>query len=331
MRFEWTVAGADANRRLDRFLLSRLKEQIEGLSSSRIQRMLRKGDVKVNGLKARGGLTLRPGDVVVAHHSAPETALRTPTESHLEADSTPAYQGPTITVLHEAQGFLVVDKPAGVTCDHGEGGAPGLLTWARERYQEDVSANRVRPAAAHRLDRGTTGAICLGLTAEVLEIFRRAQEEHRVHKLYWVVVWGRPLEREFELEIPLLRLAHSKRRGPKVVPAVKDQEGLPARTRFRWIAAGPASSLLQAEVLTGRTHQIRAHCKAHGLPVVGDPRYGDPDKDEAAKLRGFLDHQLLHAKSLELEEPAVGFAAEADLPAEFRRALKHLRIELTAD
>jgi len=327
MRFEWTVSDADAGRRLDRFLLSRFKSLLESVSSSRIQRMLRKGDVKVNGIKARPGVSLRAGDRVVAHHPAPGSPPPTGEGKGRGLPLVSSYEGPPITVLHESYGFLVVNKPAGVSCDHGEGGKPGLLNWAWSRYEKDAMSGKVRPAAAHRLDAGTTGTVCLGLTARALESFRRAQEEQRIHKLYWIVVWGRPLEREFELSIPLRRLPHAKRRAPKVVAAEKGDEGLSARTRFRWIAAGDGVSLLQAEILTGRTHQIRAHCRAHGLPIVGDPRYGDRAKDKGAGLASILDHQLLHARQLELADPSAGFAVTAQLPTEYRRALRRLRID----
>lgn len=331
MRFEWTVSDADAGRRLDRFLFSRFKSQLESVSSSRIQRMLRMGDVKVNGTKARAGISLRAGDVVVAHHPAPGSVPPAGEERGRGLPPAPSYEGPPIDVLHETDGFLVVNKPAGVSCDHGEGGNPGLLNWAWLRYEEDAVAGKVRPAAAHRLDAGTTGAVCLGLTARALESFRRAQEEQRIHKLYWVVVWGRPMEREFEISIPLRRLPHAKRKAPKVVVAENKDEGMTAHTRFRWIAAGDGSSLLQAEVLTGRTHQIRAHCKAHGLPIVGDPRYGDRAKDENAGLASILDHQLLHARQLELADSRRGFTVTAQLPIEYRRALQRLRIDLGED
>jgi len=331
MRFEWTVSDADAGRRLDRFLLSRFRSQLDSVSSSHIQRMLRKGDVKLNGVKARPGVSLKSGDVVVAHHPVKGTRPSADQEAEAGLSPIPRYQGPPITVLYEADGFLVANKPAGVSCDHGEGGIPGLLNWVLSRYEEDAAAGKVRPAAAHRLDAGTTGAVCLGLTARALENFRSAQEEKRTRKVYWLVVWGRPLERNFELTIPLRRLAHSKRNAPKVVVAEMGEKGLSARTRFRWIAAGDECSLLQAEVLTGRTHQIRAHCKAHGLPIVGDPRYGDRARDERSGMRSFLDHQLLHVRQLELEDPSVGFEVTAPLPSEFRRALRHFRIEMVDD
>jgi len=290
--------------------------------------MLRKGDVRVNGEKTPGGRRLELGDLVVAHHS---TARPSSTASSSRHDRTIAsYEGPPIEILHEGRGLLVVNKPAGISCDHGEGGAQGLLNWAQQRFAREIDEGNARPAAPHRLDTGTTGAVCVGWTAAALEAFRLAQSEGRVLKHYWVVVWGRPLEEEFELTIPLMKLPHAPRRKPKVVPALKKSTGAQARTLFRWIAAGHDASLLLAIPSTGRTHQIRAHCRAHGLPVVGDSRYGDRGKDRDAKLSGFLDHQLLHAARLSLDDSELGFSVEAPLPAEFLRALGILGISLPA-
>jgi 23S rRNA pseudouridine955/2504/2580 synthase len=322
MRFEWVVGRADAERRLDRFLWQALQRELASISSSRVQKILRKGDVRINGDRAAAGTRLASGDRIVAHLSVRPGDLRKTKSPAPSTRTAEVYRGPKIAVLHEGRSVIVVNKPAGVSCDHGESGSPGLLSWAEERYAEDLAAGRVRPAAAHRLDRGTTGAVCLGLTAAALESFRSAQEEGRVHKVYWVVVWGRPTSIEFELSFPLKRLPHARRRAPKVVRAASDEEGFAARTEFRWIAGGGEASLLQARPLTGRTHQIRAHCRLQGLPVVGDPRYGDRARDEAAKLKRFLDHQLLHAKSLELDSAELGYSVEAPLPHEFAEALE---------
>lgn len=334
MRFEWTVGEADAGRRLDRFLLRKLAEPLGELPPSHIQRMLRRGDVKLNGRKGSGNDRIKAGDVVVAHHSAPSgkgarseadvpgapaAVGASPRERSDGAGQRPAdYQGPSIEILHEREGLVVVDKPAGVTCDHGEGGRPGLLAWADRRWAEAIERGDARPAAPHRLDTGTTGTVAIGLTAAALERFRRAQSESRIHKLYRVLVWGRPPAERFDSTVPLRRLPHARRHEPKVVPA---EDGT-AHTRFHRIAGNEDVSLLEAEPLTGRTHQIRAHCLALGLPVVGDPRYGDAGRDRRAGLDAFLDHQLLHAVELVVDDPHWGLRVHAPLPGEFSRALR---------
>ncbi len=307
MKFEFTVAEADAGRRLDRFLTAHLSPLLGGLPPSRIQRLLRKGDAKVNGKRAKAGDIVRSGDTVVAHHPAPseggqDTSARgvllsssaelTPPGRSIPTQNPKGYEGSGVPVLYETGSLVVVNKPSEVSCDHGEGGGPGLLTWAEERFAEQVAAGDMRPAAPHRLDIGTSGAVCITLTAAASEAFRKALEDGRVVKRYWVLVWGRPLEQEFDLEIPLRRLTHAPRNRPKVVAAPSTDQGQSAHTRFRWVAAGPEASLLEAEALTGRTHQIRAHCLAHGLPVVGDPRYGDPKRDQAIGLNAWLKRHL---------------------------------------
>lgn len=353
MKFEFTVAEADAGRRLDRFLSAHLAPQLGELPPSRIQRLLRKGDVKVNGKRAKAGDLVHAGDQIVAHHPDPAGAgragaargvrdgrRRTPARDVTlspAAEPTPpgesssdqfrkVYEGPGIPVLHEATDIVVVNKPPAVSCDHGEGGGPGLLTWAEERYAEQIAAGEMRPAAGHRLDIGTSGAVCITLTAAASEAFRKGLEDGRVSKRYWVLVWGRPIEQEFVLEIPLKRLPHAPRNRPKVVAAPSAQEGQSARTRFRWIAAGPEASLLEAEPLTGRTHQVRAHCLAHGLPVVGDPRYGDPKRDKAIGLDSWLKRHCLHSRHLALRESESAFSVNAALTGDFERALVTLGV-----
>jgi len=341
MRFEFTVAEADAGRRLDRYLAAHLAPQLGGLPASRIQRLLRKGDVKLNGERASAGDTVRAGDLVVAHHPAPaDGSSGRPPGGAIAAEGQSgapragasadrgAYTGPGIPVLFEGDGLLVVNKPAEVSCDHGEGGGPGLLQWAEEKYASQVAVGDMRPATPHRLDIGTSGATCITLTAAAAESFRKGLEEGRVRKLYWVLVWGRPLEEEFDLRIPLRRLPHTPRNRPKVVAAPSADEGQPAHTRFSWIAAGPEASLLEAEPLSGRTHQIRAHCLAHGLPVVGDPRYGDPKRDRAVGLDAWLHRQCLHARSLGLDDPKRGFSVDAALTRDFERTLRSLGVPL---
>lgn len=294
MKYEFVVTAADADRRLDRFVASRFDQAPMGL----VRRLLRQKKIKVNGTRPDAALRLREGDVVVVHHVAREQA--TPSAPR-------PYEGPAIEILDERDGLLFVNKPAGVACsDDGEDPA-ALARWLENTLADRIARGDVRPEPCHRLDRDTTGVVAVALTAAAFDRFRRALEDDAVTKDYEVVVHGTPPHDSFTIDVPLVRRADVRADAPRMVAG---EEGTPACTECETLRTCDTRSLLRARPVTGRTHQIRAHLRIEGLPVVGDPRYGDPTRDATVDAP---TAQLLHARRLALAED---FAVEAPWPAD---------------
>lgn len=319
MRHDFTVTPADAGRRLDRFVQAALG----GVPGGLVQKLLRKGKVRVGGVKRPGSHRLAEGDEVVVHHS-PRPADRAPEPSRL-----PRYDGPPIGVLLEDDHFLFVDKPAGVACSDDGRDAACLPAWLRQRWPAAFAAPGFHPEPAHRLDRGTTGVVVVARTAAAATAFREASEAGRVEKCYRVAAWGGPPGGELEVELPLRRVDRPRAGEPKVIAAAADEEGAQAaRTHFRVLSCAGQAHLLEARLGTGRTHQVRAHCLAQGWPVVGDRRYGDRELDDAAGLAGAPGHPLLHAAGISSTLLGVDYRVEAPLPAGPSRVLQKLGLEI---
>jgi RluA family pseudouridine synthase len=229
------------------------------------------------------------------------------------------YDGPPIEVLHEDEDYLLLAKPAAVTCSDDEQHEAALPLWLAERFAERIEAGAVRPEPCHRLDRGTTGVVAVALTARAFEDFRLALETAQVEKTYEVVVRGQPPDLHWRCRLPLKRAARAHRTSPRVVVADRsDPEAWTASTDFEILSHHEGHALLRAQPLTGRTHQIRAHCLAQGLPVLDDPRYGDTSPTRES------DGQLLHARSLRVELASRVLEASSDWPESRRRRLARL-------
>jgi 23S rRNA pseudouridine955/2504/2580 synthase len=286
------VEAVDEGRRLDRYL----EKFAGGLPTSLVRRLLRQRRVRVNGKRVRNPAhRLVAGDRLEIHHEFPE--LDPPREDRRR------WSGPAPAVLHRDDEWLVVNKPAGVACSDDGTDPRALAVWLNETLSEEISAGLARPEPCHRLDRGTTGAVAVALSPRAFDRFRQALAGGKVHKAYEVVVEGVPKAPEFRCDVSLDRRARTGPREPRMVPG----SSFDALTRFRMLRTNGRQSLLQAEPVTGRTHQIRAHCRALGLPVLGDPRYGS---DDDAVGPG---HQLLHARDLALDGEG-GFRVAASWP-----------------
>jgi RluA family pseudouridine synthase len=294
---EIEVGAVDGGRRLDRFL----GKLDGGLPESLVRRLLRQRRVRVNGRRTRdGSLTLSAGDRLEIHHEFGDAPVA--------ADPRRWIMDP-IEILHRDADYLVVNKPPGVACSDDGSDPAALQVWLREQLADEIAAGTVRPEPCHRLDRGTSGIVVVALGPGPSDRFRRALEEHRVSKTYQVAVHGVPDQDDFACEIGLDRRDRAGRNEPRMVPGA----ALQARTEFRLLASSGGRSLLEAIPVTGRTHQIRAHCLALGLPVVGDPRYGSP--------RDAVGHQLLHAARIALSGQ---FDVEAPWPPVEAAALQSM-------
>jgi 23S rRNA pseudouridine955/2504/2580 synthase len=295
---EFEVAPVDDGRRLDRYL-----EKLEGgLPGSLVRRFLRQRRVRVNGKRVRdGSLRLTGGDRIEVH-----AELQPPAEA--TDDRRWSLDAPA--VLHRDDEFLVVDKPAGVACSDDGTDPFALQIWLREFLADEIRDGRARPEPCHRLDRGTTGIVVIALTPTAFDRFRRALEQGRVRKVYQVAVRGVPGEDVFSCTASLERIRDAGPAEPRMIAGNE----LTARTDFRVLRSAAGCTLLEARLHTGRTHQIRAHCRLLGLPVVGDPRYGD---------QGEPGHQMLHAAELALEGDP-GWSAVAPWPGKELGQLRSL-------
>jgi tRNA pseudouridine32 synthase/23S rRNA pseudouridine746 synthase/23S rRNA pseudouridine1911/1915/1917 synthase len=211
-------------------------------------------------------------------------------------------------VLYRDGLALVIDKPAGIPVHSGPGGGPHLEHW----FPLLRFGLPQPPALAHRLDRDTSGCLVLGRHKKALRRLGQLFAEGRVEKVYWAVVTGIPANPEGRIDIGLGK----ETRGTTGWRMVVDPQGQRAITDYRVLGVADGRAWLELRPRTGRTHQIRVHCAALGLPVVGDPAYGGPDD---APLQ-------LHARSigLPLYPARPPLAVTAPVPGHMLAALVRL-------
>lgn len=271
------VDGA-AGQRIDNYLLRELK----GLPKSRVYRMLRSGEVRVNGGRVKPTHRLQDGD-----------QIRIPPLHGMPGAAQPAYVGEAVLVdleraiLFEDDDLVVLNKPAGMPVHGGSGLSFGAIEALR----------RLRPEAAlelaHRLDRDTSGCLMVAKNRRVLGLLHDALRERSVKKLYAVAVHGAWPRRLGSVQLPLVRyLTTSGERRVRV-----DREGKPSRTDFAIRQGAARATLLDARLHTGRTHQIRVHAQSSGHPVVGDSKYATPEQLAWAREQG-VSRLCLHAAEL---------------------------------
>lgn len=189
-------------------------------------------------------------------------------------------------LLYRDASVLILDKPAGIAVHKGRGAGPNL-----EALLPALAFGLPRPPAlAHRLDKDTSGCLVLGRHRQALARLGLLFREGRVGKTYWAIVAGGPKADAGEIAHPLARRSHDRRSWVMKVSA----DGDPALTQYRVLARGDGASLLELQPRTGRTHQLRVHCAAEGMPIAGDRLYGgDLAMAASAQL-------MLHARSVSL-------------------------------
>ena len=292
-----------------------LRRRFPKTSLSDIYRMIRTGSVRLNGRKCRPSDRVKDGD-----------RLRIPPGlARGRAQPVPPATRVDIRVLQEDESILIVDKPADLVVHPGSRHVSNTVVG-----QATLHLRRSGKAAAvhlvHRLDRNTSGLLVLARSPRAARILSESFRSGDVEKEYVALVRGVPPARG-EIDVPLTRKSSSG--GPRVRPS-RGKGALSARTRYRRIAKGDGFSLLAVRILTGRTHQIRAHLRHLGHPIAGDPRYGDGALNRQVRLRLGLLRQFLHASRLRFPHPESGEAVDvrARLPADLTAALRPLGIRV---
>jgi 23S rRNA pseudouridine955/2504/2580 synthase len=279
------VPAAAEGQRLDNFLLRHLK----GVPRSLVYRLVRKGAIRVNGRRTRAESRVAEGDEVkvpaLDRPGDPADATRAP---HVPEGMLRALRQ---AIIHEDDDYLVLDKPAGLAVHGGSGLAYGIIEAMR----------LLRPGAAlelgHRLDRETSGCLVLTKSRRGLSAFHEALRTGAVGKRYLALVAGRwegPAQR-CDLPIALDR-DETGRRQMRAADAA-EEGGRSAVSHFAPLERFPGFTLMEVDIGTGRTHQIRVHGKALGHPVAGDYDYGNPEANRVARGLG-LKRMFLHAQAI---------------------------------
>jgi 23S rRNA pseudouridine1911/1915/1917 synthase len=291
-----------------------LAARIQDWSRARLQRLIEDGDVLINGRTSKPSYKLRPADEI-------EVEL-TPTPS---AEFAP--ENIPIAIVYEDDDLIVVNKPAGLVVHPAAGIHSGTLANALAFHFQQLStrAGAARPGIVHRLDKDTSGLIVVAKTEAAHENLADQFRAREVFKAYVALVHGRVESESGRIEEPLAR-DPSKRTRMAVV-----RGGRPALTIYRVRRRYERFTLLDVEIKTGRTHQIRVHLQWLKHPVVGDPVYGGGrDKTvQDARLRSMiakLNRQFLHAEQLAFRHPRINtlLRFNAPLPAELAKFLEEL-------
>ena len=291
----------NAGQRIDNFLRTRLK----GVPRDRIYRGLRRGEVRVNKGRIRASYKLCLGDVV----RIPPLRRRADVTSSGPPENLAALVESCI--IREDDEILVVDKPAGISVHGGTGRPYGVIEALRAARPKDQFLELV-----HRLDRDTSGCLLLAKNRRVLTHLHALLREGKIDKSYLVLVRGKWTGGKRRITLALKR--NQLRSGERMVAVEVD--GKEAVTHFRPLGRSATASLLEANIDTGRTHQIRVHAQSIDFPVAGDSKYGDKSFNRLCRERG-LRRMFLHASGITYEREAKIVECVAPLSSELIDAL----------
>ncbi len=303
------IGPDDVGVRLDAFLAS----QIEGWSRARLQRLIEAQDVLVNGKTSKPSYKLREHDELEVELTAPTTTSFTP-------------EAIPIDVVYEDETLVVVNKPAGLVVHPAAGIHSGTLANAlAHHFQQLPNAISVRPGIVHRLDRDTSGLLVVAKTEVALENLSDQFRARSVYKSYAALVHGRVQSDTGKIDQPLARDRSNRTRMAVV------RGGRGALSIYRVNRRFHRFTLLDVELKTGRTHQIRVHLAWLKHPVIGDETYGGGRDNtiQNPKLKSqirSLGRHFLHAEKLAFTHPATGARMEfhSPLPAELSDLLSEI-------
>ncbi|WP_077481077.1 RluA family pseudouridine synthase [Rhodanobacter sp. C06] len=293
-------------QRIDNALATLLK----GVPKSMIYRLLRTGQVRVNGKRAKPDTRLSDGDML----RIPPIRVAERPEGREAPDA--LVSSIAETVIFEDKHFLVIDKPSGIASHGGSGvshGAIELLRAARPHESLEL---------VHRLDRDTSGVLVLAKSRAGLVGLQAAIRAGEVTKQYLCLMTGHPPKAKFDVNAPLRKFALQG--GERMVRVSED--GKPSLTFFREMEQYPGARLMQATLGTGRTHQIRVHAAHVGHPLAGDPKYGDREMNKRFREMG-LQRLFLHAAHLSFELDGRLYSFSAPLPDDLKTFLDVLAVK----
>ena len=302
------MAADSAGKRLDVVLATRIPQ----VSRTQLARHIALGAVTVNGGRAAPSQKVKAGD---------EVAWAAPAVREVELRPEPI----PLRIVFEDAHLVVVDKPAGLVVHPAAGHEDGTLVNALLAHCQDLRGigGELRPGIVHRIDKDTSGLLVVAKDDATMNALGADFKVHGIKRVYEALVVGRPARAAGRIETLHGRDPHDRKKF-----SIKVRSGKRAVTNWRVVEAlGPATHL-EAELETGRTHQVRVHFAAMGCPLLGDGTYGRPPRDEDLRAIGRkLGRQALHARTLGFRHPSTGMWMQFDSPppADFMAALAALR------
>lgn len=309
----FTVAESEAGQRLDAIVAARLPT----LSRSHASRLIRAGYITVSGQIRKPGYLAKPGDVV---------QTEVPSQEPVTCQPEPI----PLSILHEDRDVIVLDKSPGLVVHPGAGHKEGTLVNALLHHSPGLEGigNNARPGIVHRLDKDTSGTMVVAKSSLAYEGLGRQFKLREVRKIYLALVYGEVGKTAGVINLPIGR--HPKHRKKM---SIKSRQSRPTETRWQVKDAFAEVTLLEIDLRTGRTHQVRVHCAAMGHPVVGDATYGKKRRWQKVLSRKTIvalktaRRQMLHAWQLTFMHPRTGqmMHFESPLPSDMASVLDALR------
>ena len=312
-RFHFVVSNSEAGKRVD-VVLTR---HVPDCSRSYAAQLIQQDHVHVNQLTCKPSYRAREGDVIDGAVPPPEPVDIVPEPIHLN-------------ILYEDSALLVINKPPGLVVHPAPGHPQGTLVNALLHHCDDLAAFRgeIRPGIVHRLDKDTSGALVVAKTPTAHERLAGQFKARSVRKTYLAIVKGEMTAPRGEINLPIGRHPTARKKMSTRAPRARSAE-----THYRVRAVLRGATLLELDLKTGRTHQIRVHCAAIHHPVLGDRVYGgrqyavvSTPNGSAPLLRRPVKRQMLHAWRLGFLHPLDGrwLTCEADLPEDMQAVLTEL-------
>jgi 23S rRNA pseudouridine1911/1915/1917 synthase len=302
------VASEDAGKRIDV-----LAAEMAGLTRSRIQQLIEKSLVLINGVAVRQNYRARTGD---------EISLSVPVEEQtLVAEALP------LEILFMDDELIVVNKPPGMVVYPGAGHSSGTLMNAVAHYSPRLATigGPLRPGVVHRLDKDTSGVMVVALTDDAYYSLVEQFKKRTINRTYVALVFGNLREDGGEIS---LKIGRSETDRKKMSTRVR--RGKEAVTRWKVLERYQTATFIEARLGTGRTHQIRVHFASMGHPVLGDRTYGKKTVIEAGRTKITFERQMLHAMTLGFVHPAAGQYMEfaKEMPEDMSEKIESLRSAL---
>ncbi len=313
------VRGDESGMRLDRWF----RHHYPHVTQGRLQKLLRSGQVRVDGGRVKANVRLETGQAVrippLPDKTGEPSAEQPKQVSKREADELRSL------VIYRDHHVIALNKPHGLAVQGGSGTRrhlDGMLDVLKFDAED-------RPRLVHRLDRDTSGLLLLARTRKAATFLSAAFKGHDVVKTYWALVAGVPRPERGTIDVRLAKTGHAGEQRVRPVER-SDPNGQKAVTHYVTLAsAAPAASWLALRPETGRTHQLRAHMAAIGHPIIGDGKYGDRSAEPGGEISSRLH---LHARSLSLPNPAGGrLDLECPLPEHMAKTWAFLGLDTEVD